>query len=270
MAASDDFALFSLHLQQAEIALLVLMTALLFTLESVPAWQARDNGGARIAHGARNLGLWLCSAVLVTVLLGGLLVPASQWLEARQVGLFFGLHWPLWLTVACGVLLVDAADYLYHRLSHDARWLWRLHQVHHSDDMLDVTTNVRAHPLHVVLTVGWRLVVLAALGLPMWIAIVRDVLALPLAMYSHSNVRCPERVDRALRTLVVTPAMHRIHHSTQAHETDANFGSLFSFWDRWFGTYVMPQPGQPLQYGLDSVTPADANRFWTILRSPWR
>lgn len=270
MTTGIDAATLTQRLQWTEVAVLVGLLALLSLLESLPALRARGITGGRAAHAWRNAALWLIGLTIIAVPLAGMLVSFTLWLEARGVGLFYGLGWPWWATLACGVVLVDAADYLFHRLSHDARWLWRLHAVHHSDRMLDVTTNVRAHPLHVVLTVGWRLLVLAALGLPQWIAIVRDLLALPVAMVAHANLRCPARIDRALRALLVTPAVHRIHHSTEAHETNSNFGSLLSCWDRWCGTYVEPMPGHPQAYGLDSVPADQANRLGAILRSPWR
>jgi len=257
------------RLQQVESVLLVAMVLLLIGLESVPAMRSRDFGPGRLRHALRNGAVWLIGAIAVAVLLGALVVPAANWIEARRVGLFFAIPLPGWAMALAGVVLIDAADYLFHRLSHEARWLWRLHALHHSDPALDVTTNIRAHPAHVALAVGWRLVVLAALGFPQWVAVLRDTLALPVALWVHANVRFPERLDRMMRGVFVTPAMHRIHHSPVAAQTDSNYGSFFSFWDRAFGTYTLPQPGEPARYGLDTVAAADAASVSGMLRTPW-
>ena len=258
------------RLQWIETLLLVATTVLLFALESVPRLRVRDYGRGRGPHLLRNAAVWLIGALAVTLLLGAFVVPAASWLEARRVGLFFSWPVPGWALALAGVALLDAAEYLFHRLSHEARWLWRLHALHHSDDRLDVSTNVRAHPGHVVLTLGWRLTVLAALGFPQWVAVLRDLIALPVALWSHANVRFPEGLDRRLRAVLVTPAMHRIHHSPDAAQTDSNYGGFFSFWDRAFGTYVRPEPGQPARYGLDTVDDPRAATLRGMLRLPWR
>lgn len=256
-------------LQQVEFALLAGTTLLLFVLESVPALRAHDYGAGRARHFLRNAGVWLAGAVPVTVLFAAVIVPVAVWLEARRVGALFAFPLPAWALAAAGLLLLDAADYLYHRLSHEARWLWRLHALHHTDDRMDVTTNIRAHPLHVLTTLGWRLVVLAAFGLPQWVAVLRDVVAMPIALWSHSNVRFPAGLDRVLRSVLVTPAMHRVHHSPVQRQTDSNYGSLLSVWDRAFGTYV-PPPHEPPRCGLGAEIDGRAATLAGMLRLPWR
>jgi sterol desaturase/sphingolipid hydroxylase (fatty acid hydroxylase superfamily) len=258
------------HLQQIEFVLLIAMMLLLISLESVPALRSRDFGRGRAGHLLRNGGVWLIGAIAVTVLLSAIVLPTAGWIEARRVGVFFAFPLPAWAVALAGIVLIDAADYLFHRLSHEARWLWRLHALHHSDPVLDVSTNIRSHPAHVALAVGWRLVVLAALGFPQWVAVLKDILALPVALWGHANVGFPERLDRLMRGVFVTPAMHRVHHSPVVTETDSNYGGLFSFWDRAFGTYTLPQPGEPARYGLDSVSAADAASVSGMLRTPWR
>ncbi len=258
------------HLQQIETLLLGATTVLLFALESMPRLRVRDYGRGRGRHLLRNAGVWLIGALAVALLLGAVIVPAAHWLEAHRVGVFFAVPLPVWALALAGIVLLDATDYLFHRLSHEAYWLWRLHALHHADDRLDVSTNIRAHPGHVLVTLGWRLTVLAALGFPQWVAVLRDLIALPIALWGHANVRFPDRLDRWMRAVLVTPAMHRVHHSPVAAQTDSNYGGFFSFWDRAFGTYLRPEPGQPVRYGLDTVDDPQAKTLRGMLRVPWQ
>ncbi|MBS0319596.1 MAG: sterol desaturase family protein [Proteobacteria bacterium] len=261
---------YTARLEVLELVLLGFSTTLLFVLESIPALRARRATAHRARHAGRNLGLWAISLVVTTVLLGSALVPMTLWLESRRVGLFYHVPMPVLGMIAAGIVVLDAADYLLHRLSHEARWLWRLHSVHHSDPQVDVTTNVRAHPLHVLCTLAFRLLTLAALGFPQWIAVMRDIVAIPVALWSHANVAFPPRLDRVLRRVLVTPAMHRVHHSPWQPETDSNYGGLFSIWDRLFGTYREPRPAGPVRFGLDTVPEPGVSRLWGLLCAPWR
>ncbi len=142
------------------------------------------------------------------------------------------------------MVVLDLAIYFQHRLFHAVPVLWRLHRVHHTDLELDVTTGVRFHPVEMLLSVGFKAGVVAALGPPVLAVILFEVLLNAGSLFSHANLRLPGDVDRWLRALLVTPDMHRVHHSADPVETDRNFGFTFSWWDRLFDTYtVQPRMG---------------------------
>ena len=156
---------------------------------------------------------------------------------------------PTWLDVVLSVVLLDLALYLQHRLFHAVPLLWRLHRVHHTDPELDVTTGLRFHPVEMLLSVGFKAGVVVVLGPPVVAGVLFEVLLNAGSLFSHANLRLPAPVDGLLRALLVTPDMHRVHHSSDPVETDSNFGFTLSWWDRLFGTYR----GQP-RAGHDAMT----------------
>ena len=157
--------------------------------------------------------------------------------EARGWGLVHALGLPMWASVPLAVVALDLAIYLQHVLFHAVPALWRLHRVHHADLEIDVTTGARFHPIEILLSMGIKLGVVAALGAPAVAVLLFEVLLNATSMFNHSNVRMPLRLDRVLRWVVVTPDMHRVHHSIAARETNSNFGFNLPWWDRLFGTY---------------------------------
>ncbi|MDI5985910.1 sterol desaturase family protein [Halomonas sp. M4R5S39] len=163
---------------------------------------------------------------------GGALVAAEQgWGFFNRVGV------PAWLAIGVSVVVLDLAIYFQHRLFHAVPWLWRLHRMHHADLEFDVTTGLRFHPLEILISMGIKLAVVAALGAPAVAVLIFEVVLNATSMFNHGNVRLPTRLDRWLRLFVVTPEMHRVHHSIVRRETDSNFGFNLPWWDRLFGTY---------------------------------
>ncbi|MEX2516862.1 MAG: sterol desaturase family protein [Gammaproteobacteria bacterium] len=163
---------------------------------------------------------------------GAALVAAEQ-----SWGLFNLTAVPMWLAVVASVVVLDLAIYFQHRLFHAVPWLWRLHRMHHADLEFDVTTGLRFHPLEILISMAIKLAVVTLLGAPAVAVLIFEVLLNATAMFNHSNVRLPGKIDRWLRLLVVTPDMHRVHHSIVRRETDSNFGFNLPWWDRLFGTY---------------------------------
>jgi len=155
----------------------------------------------------------------------------------RHWGLLNNVSLPAGLEVIAAVVALDFAIYLQHVLFHAVPALWRLHRVHHADLDFDVTTGARFHPIEIVLSMLIKFAVIAALGPAPLAVLIFEVLLNATAMFNHSNVRMPVRLDRVLRWLVVTPDMHRVHHSIEDHETNSNFGFNLPLWDRLFGTY---------------------------------
>jgi sterol desaturase/sphingolipid hydroxylase (fatty acid hydroxylase superfamily) len=152
-----------------------------------------------------------------------------------------------------GILLADLGDYLFHRISHENRLLWLLHAVHHSDSHLDFSTSLRVHPLHALALILWKLLFLAAIVIPIWAIMVRDACGIAMNQFHHANVALPNRWDRLLRKVLVTPAVHRVHHSPSPERTNSNYGGLFVLWDHIFGTYREPDGQLPEEYGLRAL-----------------
>ena len=169
--------------------------------------------------------------------------------EARQWGLFHQLAWPAWIEFFLALLILDLAIYLQHRVFHHVPILWRLHRMHHADLDVDVTTGARFHPIEILLSLGIKFVVVLAFGPSPVAVLLFEVILNATSMFNHSNVHMPPWLDHIVRWLVVTPDMHRVHHSVKRYETDSNFGFNFPWWDRLFATY-RPEP----EAGHDQMT----------------
>jgi sterol desaturase/sphingolipid hydroxylase (fatty acid hydroxylase superfamily) len=194
----------------------------------------------RIARPVRwfsNLGLVVLDTLAARLLVPAGAVGAALLAEQRGWGLFHNLPLPAWVAVVLSVVALDLAIYVQHVLFHAVPLLWRLHMVHHADLDFDVTTGVRFHTLEILLSLGIKLAAVVLLGAPAVAVLIFEVLLNATSMFSHSNVRLPTGLDRLLRLVVVTPDMHRVHHSTDPRETNSNFGFNLPWWDYLFGTY---------------------------------
>jgi sterol desaturase/sphingolipid hydroxylase (fatty acid hydroxylase superfamily) len=213
-----------------------------------------------------NLGVVVVDTALVRVLLPVTAVGLAVLAERRGFGLFNVVALPGWIAVTASVVVLDLAIYLQHVLFHAVPGLWRLHRMHHADLEIDVSTGVRFHPIEIVLSMLIKLAVVGALGAPPLSVLVFEVLLNATSMFNHANVRIPPAIDRVLRWLVVTPDMHRVHHSILVRETNSNFGFNLPWWDRLFGTYrAQPAAGHeamtigieqfrdPRELGLDRM-----------------
>ena len=190
-----------------------------------------------------NLALTLLDAATVRLVFPLLPVGLALLAASRGWGALNQLSLPLRPAVLLGVLLLDLVIYLQHVLFHLHPLFWRLHGIHHTDLDIDVTTGLRFHPLEMVLSMLIKLAAVAALGLPALAVLVFEILLNGTSLFSHGNVRLPKGFDRRLRLFVVTPDMHRVHHSVIIRETNSNFGFNFPWWDRFFGTY-QAEPAQ--------------------------
>lgn len=198
----------------------------------------------RVVRWPNNLGLVALNTLMVRLLLPTAAVGLAVIAEARGRGLLNMMALPLWLALALAVLVLDLAIYLQHRLFHAVPALWRLHRMHHADLEFDVTTGLRFHPVEIALSMAIKLVVIVALGPSALAVLVFEVLLNATSMFNHGNVALPGGVDRVLRRIVVTPDMHRVHHSVHPEETNSNFGFNLPWWDRLLGTYrAQPRDG---------------------------
>lgn len=184
-----------------------------------------------------NLALFAIDALAVRLLLPLAMVGTAMLAAERGWGLFNLVVVPDWLAFAVTVLVLDLAIYLQHWTTHRVPLLWRLHRVHHTDRDFDVTTAARFHPLEIALSTVYKGAVVAALGAPVFAVFLFEVGFAVLTLWTHANVSLPAGIDRMVRWFVVTPDMHRIHHSERQRETDSNYGTFLSAWDRLLGTY---------------------------------
>jgi sterol desaturase/sphingolipid hydroxylase (fatty acid hydroxylase superfamily) len=219
-----------------------------------------------------NLAIVATDTILVRVLFPTAAVGLALVTEAKGWGLFNALAVPSWIGIPLGVILLDLVIYLQHVLFHAVPALWRLHRMHHADLEFDVTTGVRFHPIEILLSMIIKLGAVAALGVPAVAVLIFEVLLNATSMFSHGNVRLPERLDRVLRWLVVTPEMHRVHHSIIAQETNSNFGFNLPWWDRLFGTYrAQPRAGhEGMTIGIAQFRDPAELKFHRMLLQPFR
>ncbi len=198
----------------------------------------RRLSASRWQRWSSNLGIVAIDALMLRLMAPIAAVAAAALAAERGWGLFNALSFvPEWLAVLVAIIVLDLAIYTQHVVFHKAPLLWRLHRVHHTDVDLDVTSGVRFHPIEIALSLMIKIAVIVALGAPAVAVIAFEVLLNAAALFNHGNVRIPPRVDRVLRRVIVTPDMHRVHHSIHRDETDSNFGFCLALWDRLFGTY---------------------------------
>ncbi len=212
-----------------------------------------------------NLGLAALNSLAVRLAVPVLAVSAAQEVAARDWGLFNLLDVPFWLACAVSLLALDLAIYAQHVIFHKAPWLWRLHRMHHTDTGFDVSTALRFHPLEIMLSMLIKVMLVLLLGAPAVAVLLFEIILNATAMFNHGNVRLPETADRVLRLFLVTPDMHRVHHSIHREETDSNFGFNLPWWDHLFGTYrAQPRDGHAgMAIGLEIF------RDYRSLSLPW-
>ncbi len=228
--------------------LVIRLSAFLGVLALMAAWEVaaprRRRDIPRLLRWSNNLALVALDTVIVRLAFPVLAVGVAVTAEAEGWGLLNILDVPTWLAVIVAFLVLDLAIYLQHVMFHAVPALWRLHRVHHADLEVDATTGLRFHPGEVLLSMGLKLGVVVALGAPPVAVLLFEVFLNATSVFNHSNLKLPKRVDAWLRWIVVTPDMHRVHHSIRRNETNSNYGFNLPWWDRLLGTYrSQPQGG---------------------------
>lgn len=226
----------------------------------------------RILRWPANLGIVILNAALLRLAVPMAAVGLAAAASERGWGLLNQLDLPPWLALAAAVIALDLVIYIQHVLFHAVPALWRLHRMHHADLDFDVTTGARFHPLEILVSAGVKLAAVAVLGPSALAVLVFEVLLSATAMFNHGNVRLPVAADRWLRRLVVTPDMHRVHHSAVPAETSRNFGFCLPWWDRLFGTYLaQPAAGhERMRIGIAEFRDAAELRLHRMLLQPLR
>ncbi|HSO07152.1 MAG TPA: sterol desaturase family protein [Pelomicrobium sp.] len=236
-------------------------------------WSRRARQLARPKRWLPNLALVAVDAAVVRLLFPAAAVGFAALAAREGWGLLNAWTLPPWAAFALGFLALDLAVYLQHVMFHAVPALWRLHRVHHADVDFDVTTGLRFHPLEIVLSMLIKFATIAVTGAPVAAVIAFEVVLNGAALFNHANLRLPAAVDRRLRWLLVTPDMHRIHHSMERAETDSNYGFSVSWWDRLFGTYRERArlPQERMEIGVRGLTGGrDAVTLAGMLRLPFR
>lgn len=251
------------------LGLFLLLVAALASWERV----SPKRGDARL--GARqliNLALMLINTTMLRFGFPVLATGWALWCVGYGVGLLNQLSLPAGFSVVLGILCLDLALYWQHRLFHRLPWLWRLHRVHHSDLAFDVSLGVRFHPLEIALSMLIKFAVIAIAGVPAVAVVLFEIILSALSLFTHADVDLDPALERRLRWLVVTPDMHRVHHSVYRDETDSNYGFHLSFWDRLFGSYrAQPKDGHlRMTIGLPVYRGNDEQRLLALIANPFR
>ncbi len=220
--------------------------ASVFVMMALWEWWAprRTTPFSRVLRWPSNLGIVVLNTIVARVLLPTTAIGLAIYAERSGWGFFNTYTFPVWVAVVLSVVVLDLVIYLQHVLFHAVPLLWRLHRMHHADLHFDATTGLRFHTLEILLSFVLKFAVVAALGAPALAVLIFEVLLSSASIFNHANISLPVWLDRYLRWLVVTPDMHRVHHSIHPNETNSNFGFNLPWWDRLFGTYrAQPKDG---------------------------
>lgn len=247
-------------------------SVLLLLLATEARWPRRAGPMRRGLRWSANLPMVIVDTLFVRVLVPLGATGAALWAQGRELGLLHQVEAPRALEALLAFLAFDLLIYWQHRFFHRVPTLWRLHRMHHSDVEFDVTTAVRFHPAEILLSVLIKMGAVLALGAPAIAVIVFEVMLNASAMFNHANLALPQRFDRLLRWIIVTPDMHRVHHSHHRREHDSNYGFNLPWWDHLFGSYTdQPADGHAgMVIGLTQFREAPGQRLWPLLVQPLR
>ncbi len=255
---------------------LIRVAAFLAVFCAVSIWELRARRRAPVVpwrnRWPHNIGLLITDVLLLRLVAPGAVVGVALLCETRGWGVLNAFPLPGWLAILAGVLLLDLAVYLQHRVFHAVPILWRLHRVHHADLEFDVTTGTRFHPVEILVSTGIKCAVVAAGGVPVMGVLAFEVLLNATSMFNHANASVPAPIEEGVRLMVVTPDMHRVHHSIRLDEQSSNFGFNLPWWDRVFGTYrAQPADGHDqMTIGLDVFRSTQELRLDRMLLQPFR
>ena len=217
-----------------------------------------------------NIATGLLNGAIASVLPVGL-IWFSSWAADNDFGLLNLFQASLWIAVPATILVLGLGQYLFHRLMHQVPQLWAIHKVHHCDRHLDASTGLRFHPLEMLLNLAFMAPVVVLAGLDTETLAASEILAIFVGVFSHTSVELPRWMDRPLRLLFITPALHALHHSDMSTEYNSNFGAVYSFWDRIFGTYLAKRVRERewFRVGVDGVDADEATDLRRLLSMPW-
>ncbi len=253
----------------------VRVTSYFFVLGIMAAWELlaprRALTVSKLCRWGGNLTIVILNTVIARLLFMGGVVAAAAMARERGWGLLHLVEWPEWLEIGFAVLALDLIIYLQHQVFHLVPMLWRFHMMHHSDLDLDVTSGVRFHPVEIILSTILKAASVIFLGVSPFAVVIFEIVLNGMALFNHSNVQMPLSLDQMLRWFIVTPDMHRIHHSVDPQETNSNYGFNVPWWDRLFGTYCAePTLGQQgMKIGLEHLSAPVCMNLFQMLRFPF-
>jgi sterol desaturase/sphingolipid hydroxylase (fatty acid hydroxylase superfamily) len=235
-------------------------------------WPKRERPVARLTRWPNNIAVVFIDTILARIVLPAGATGVALLAEQQEWGWFHHISAPQWFTLSITVLLLDLLIYFQHWAFHRVPLLWRLHRMHHADLDVDVTTGARFHPVEILLSLAIKSALIIPLGAPAPGVLIFEVLLNATSMFNHGNVRVPAQFDRLLRLILVTPDMHRVHHSILSRETNSNYGFNLPWWDRLFRTYrAQPEAGhEQMTLGIEQFRDPKELRIDRMLLQPFR
>jgi sterol desaturase/sphingolipid hydroxylase (fatty acid hydroxylase superfamily) len=213
----------------------------------------------KLRHAGLNL-FFTFTTVIINFAFAVLIVRGSDYMSLHKIGLLYVFNLPVWLFILIGLMLLDfISAWLIHWIQHQVKWMWKFHIIHHADTWVDTTTANRHHPGESVFRALFTLIAVLITGSPIWLVFLYQFLSVLFSQFNHANISLPKGLDNMLSWVIVSPNMHKVHHHYAQPLTDTNYGNLFSFWDRIFGTYVHVNDIKTLHYGIDIYMKEEEN-----------
>jgi sterol desaturase/sphingolipid hydroxylase (fatty acid hydroxylase superfamily) len=257
------------HIQTWERTLAVALGMVFFwVIESLaPLFSHNYN---KLRHASLNIFFTL-TTFAVNLVFAVLIIGASNYTNHHGDGLLYLVHLPLWLFILLGLMILDFfSAWLIHFVMHKTKWMWKFHIIHHADTWVDTTTALRHHPMESVFRALATLFAVLITGAPIWLIILYQFLSALFSQFNHANISLPTRLDRFLSWFIVSPNMHKVHHHNAQPLTDTNYGNIFSFWDRLFGTYESVEDMSSIHYGIDTHQKEEEhNALGKLLKIPF-
>ncbi|MCH8494614.1 MAG: sterol desaturase family protein [Balneolales bacterium] len=263
-------------LMDSQILVMVAVLVIMAAWESLNPFFSYFRGDIRNRgkHALRNLTIGAANALLVAGIFIGLWLAAAVWADEQRIGLLHFLQdyavIPIWAHAIGAILFLDIWTYAWHRMNHEIPFFWRFHKVHHSDNKMDVTTASRFHLGEILFSSVLRLPLIVLFGVYFWELVLYEILMFAVVQFHHANIGLSEKADRILRWVIVTPNMHRVHHSRWQPETDSNYSSLFSVWDRIARTFRINERPETIQLGLDNMDEDEHQSVKGMFKTPMK
>jgi len=225
----------------------------------------------KFQHAGLNLFFTLTTIIINFIFAFGITLT-SNWASREHFGLLHLFPMPQWLFVLLGLMMLDLISaYWIHYIQHQVKWMWKFHLVHHADTWVDTTTANRHHPGESVFRAVFTLIAVFVSGAPAWLVLLYQTLSAALSQFNHANIHLPKWLDTVLGWIIVSPDMHKVHHHYTQPMTDSNYGNIFSFWDRLFGTYIKVDKTSDLKYGIDThMKEEENNNMSNLLQMPFQ
>jgi len=227
-----------------------------------------NNPEDRTKHGIKNIFLALLNSVVIIFLFSGITVIVANYTEKNNFGLVHLFNLSKLQYSVLAFIIMDMWNYTWHRINHRIPFLWRFHRMHHSDPNMDATTSVRFHFGEIIISSAVRLLVILIIGIPIWVMVFYDTTLLICTIFHHSNIQLPDRLDKIIRTIIVSPNMHKVHHSRVKVETDSNYSSFLTVWDRIFGSFRLKNDYSEINFGLDEFDGKDKQSLIGLIKTP--